>query len=279
MLRLQRGPAEYTQWPRPEQRPEQRPIHARKRKSPLNAHPDTRSHADRHAPWIAGLALVIAALVLGAALNAAVDRFREADRYVSVKGLAEREVPADVAIWPVAFAATGDTPSQVQAGLAEAETQVRAFLEAEGFRADEVGKSPPRLIDNANQGYGRDAAPAERFRAELTLTLRSGRVDAVRDAAQRADELVRAGVVLAAQWGDPVQYLFTGLNDIKPEMIAEATRNARDAARQFAADSGSAVSGIRRASQGYFSISDRDQYTPEIKTVRVVNTVDYFLGD
>ena len=250
-------------------------IHTVESEPNLNAYPKD----SRHAPWIAGIALVIAALVLGAALNAAVDRFREADRYVSVKGLAEREVPADVAIWPVAFAATGDTPSQVQAGLAEAETLVRAFLEAEGFGAGEVGKSPPRLIDNAAQGYGRDAAPAERFRAELTLTLRSDRVDAVRAAAQRADELVRAGVVLAAQWGDPVQYLFTGLNDIKPGMIAEATRNARDAARQFAADSGSAVEGIRRASQGYFSISDRDQYTPEIKTVRVVNTVDYFLGD
>lgn len=156
---------------------------------------------------------------------------------------------------------------------------MRAFLGEQGFATDELGKSPPDLTDTSTMGYGRDSAPAQRFRAELTLTLRSRKVDAVRGAAQRADELVRAGVVLAAQWGAPVRYLFSGLNDIKPEMIAEATRNARAAADQFAADSGSAVEGIRRASQGYFSISDRDQWTPEIKTVRVVTTVDWFLDD
>lgn len=235
--------------------------------------------SQRSSAWIPATALVVAALVLGIALNAAVDRFRGSERYVSVKGLAERDVPADLAIWPVAFAATGDTPAAVQAGLADAEVIVRAFLKARGFGPDDIGKSPPRLIDTSAQGYGRDSAPKERFRAELTLTLRSTRVDAVREAAQHADELVHGGVVLSAQWGDPVQYLFSGLNAVKPEMIAEATRNARAAARQFAADSGSAVGGIRRASQGYFSISDRDQWTPEIKTIRVVTSVDYFLAD
>jgi hypothetical protein len=226
-----------------------------------------------------GTALVMAAAIVAVALNLAVDRFRASERYVTVKGLAEREVPADVAIWPLTFVATGAGPSAVQAGLSEAETAVRSFLTDAGFRPEEIGKGPPRLTDQRAQGYGQPLPDAERFRGEVTLTLRSPRTEAVRAAAGRADELVRNGVVLSAQWGAPVQYLFTGLNAVKPEMIAEATIDARAAAQQFAEDSGSRVGGIRRATQGYFSVSDRDEWTPETKRIRVVATVDYFLLD
>ncbi|HKI80862.1 MAG TPA: hypothetical protein VKA04_04395, partial [Pseudodesulfovibrio sp.] len=94
-----------------------------------------------------------------------------------------------------------------------------------------------------------------------------------------AGELVSRGVLLVQNYEFRPTFAFTGLNGIKPDMIAEATRNARDAARQFAEDSGSRVGGIKRATQGYFSLQDRDQYTPEIKKVRVVTSVDYFLED
>ncbi|MCC5885579.1 MAG: SIMPL domain-containing protein [Gammaproteobacteria bacterium] len=208
----------------------------------------------------------------------AVDRFRAVERYVSVRGLAELEVPADVAVWPVTYSAGGTTPAEVQARLEEAEGVIRAFLTRAGFAPEDIGKSPPRLTDLHAHHYG-DRPPPERFRAESTLTLRSQEPDKVRAAAQRADELVAAGVVLATHWGDPVQYLFTGLNDIKPAMIAAATRDAQAAADKFAEDSGGKVGGIRRGSQGYFSIEDRDAWTPEIKRVRVVTSVDYFLSD
>lgn len=226
---------------------------------------------------IQATAVVTTALILAVGLNLAVDRFRATERYVTVKGLAEREVPADLAIWPVTFAATGPDPARTQAALTGAERRVRAFLAARAFEDAEIGKGPPRVTDARTQGYGNPVADAERFRAELTLTLRSTRVDAVRDAARAADELVADGVLLGAQWGDAVQYLFTELNEIKPPMIADATGDARAAARRFAEDSGATVGGIRRATQGYFSITDRDAWTPEIKTVRVVTTVEYFL--
>lgn len=223
------------------------------------------------------VALIVSALVLGIALNMAVDRFRAAERYLSVRGLAEQEVPADVAIWPLTFAAGGSTPAEVQQRLDDSEAIVRRFLDEAGFAASEIGKSPPRLSDLHAHHYG-DRPPPERFRAEATLTLRSNDPDRVRVTAQRADELVAQGVVLTTQWGAPVQYLFTGLNAIKPEMIAAATRDAQAAAEKFAADSGGRVGGIRRGSQGYFSIEDRDAWTPEIKRVRVVTSVDYFLS-
>lgn len=226
---------------------------------------------------IQAVAVVLTALILAIGLNVAVDRFRATERFVTVKGLAEREVRADLAIWPVTFAATGADPASAQASLTAAERRVRAFLGARAFEDAAIGKGPPRVTDARTQGYGNPVPDAERFRAELTLTLRSPRVDAVRDAARAADELVAEGVLLGAQWGDAVQYLFTGLNEIKPPMIADATKDARAAARRFADDSGAAVGGIRRATQGYFSIADRDAWTPEIKRVRVVTTVEYFL--
>lgn len=233
---------------------------------------------EHHGSITLAAALVVAAVIVGVALNMAVDRFRAVERYVSVRGLAEQEVPADVAVWPVTYAAAGATPAEVQARLDEAESVIRAFLTRAGFDAEAIGKSPPRLTDMHAHHYG-DRPPPERFRAESTLTLRSQQPDKVRAAAQRADELVAAGVVLATQWGAPVQYLFTGLNDIKPAMIAAATRDAQAAADKFAEDSGGKVGGIRRGSQGYFSIEDRDAWTPEIKRVRVVTSVDYFLSD
>lgn len=233
--------------------------------------------ADRGGP--VALGLVVAAAILAFALVQAVDRFRAADRYVTVKGLAEREVPADTAVWPLPFAATGASPSAVQARLAEAEETVRTFLTGAGFTEAEIGEAPPRITDLQSERYGQPIPDAERYRGEVTLTLRSTRPEAVRAAAARADELVGAGVLLTAQWGAPVQYLFTELNTVKPAMIAEATANARTAAQQFAEDSGARVGGIRRANQGYFSVSDRDAWTPELKTVRVVATVDYFLRD
>ncbi|MEE4278965.1 MAG: SIMPL domain-containing protein, partial [Halieaceae bacterium] len=212
------------------------------------------------------IALIVAAAILAAGLVNAVDAFRAADRYVTVKGLAERDVAADTAIWPLGFAATGDTPEAVQAALARAELTVRRFLTDAGFDEAEIGKAPPKLTDLQTERYGQPVPGTDRYRGEVTLTLRSSRPDALRSAAARADELVSDGVLLSAQWGAPVQYLFTELNAVKPAMIAEATANARAAAQQFAQDSGARVGGIRRATQGYFSVTDRDSWTPEIKT-------------
>jgi hypothetical protein len=122
--------------------------------------------------------------------------------------------------------------------------------------------------------------PMDRYVAEATVMLRSGRIDDVRRAMQRSGELVKQGVALIRSYEQNTQYFYTNLDKIKPEMIAEATTDARRAAEQFAKDSGSRVGAIRNAQQGFFTVEDRDPFSPEFKKIRVVTTVQYFLeGD
>jgi len=119
----------------------------------------------------------------------------------------------------------------------------------------------------------------DRYAAEQTVTLRSPRVAAVKEALQRSGELIREGVALMRSYEYNTTFLYTALDEIKPQMIAEATKDARKAAEQFARDSGSRVGAIRNAQQGYFDIQDRDAFSPEIKRVRVVTTIQYFLDE
>ncbi len=222
-----------------------------------------------------GIGLAIAGWFVGQGLFAA----RATERFVTVRGLSEREVAADLAIWPIVFNATGDDLGRVQSDLEEAASTIAAFLEERGFEAGEMTRSSPRITDFNAQGFGRDNGPRHRYSAEATLTLRTARVPAVRDAIAASGELVRRGVSLIRSYEFSTEYLFTALDSVKPEMIAEATRDARHAAQQFAEDSGSRVGSIRRATQGYFSIESRDAFSPEFKTIRVVTTVEFFLAD
>lgn len=234
--------------------------------------------------------LLVPALALGlcVALGLAIGGFllargfyaaRAADRFVTVKGLSEREVPADLALWPIVFTNTGNDLQALQAKVEQDAAAIREYLARFGFTEADTALSAPRVTDHLAHGGFRDQGPAERYQLESTLTLRSGEIDRVREAIQRSGDLVRAGVTLIRSYEVSTQYLFTGLEAIKPEMIAEATRDARRAADEFARDSGAGLGGIRRAQQGYFSIEDRDAFTPEAKTVRVVTTVEYFLEE
>lgn len=234
---------------------------------------------DRRSPVVAalvlGICLALGLAVAGYLLSDALYAARAADRFVTVKGLAERDVPADLALWPVVFTNTGNDLVALQAQVEKDAAAIRSFLRGHGFSDEETALSAPRVTDNwANFGGQR---PEERYQVESTLTVRSDKIDQVRQAIQRSGDLVRAGVTLIRSYEYSTQYLFTRLEEIKPEMIAEATRDARRAAEQFAEDSGAEVGGIRRAQQGYFSIDDRDPYSPESKKVRVVTTVEYFL--
>lgn len=228
------------------------------------------------AAFVLGLLLAIGLLGAGFFLGRAIFEARAAERYVTVKGLAEREVPADLALWPIVFNNTGDDLTSVQTKVEKDAEAIRAFLARFGFDAGEMSLSAPRVTDNLAQAYG-NQRPAERYSVESTLTLRTNKIDRVGEAIQRSGELVRADVTVIRSYEYSTQYIFTGLNAIKPEMIAEATKDARRAAEQFAQDSGSTVGAIRNAQQGYFSVEDRDAFSPEFKTVRVVTTVDYFL--
>lgn len=211
---------------------------------------------------------------------------RKGDRYVTVKGLAEREVKADLAVWPLRFVATGNELGAVQRKIESDARLVREFLAANGFPPEAFESQSLQVTDRLAQQYQQGQVES-RFIIAQTITLRSGDVDRVAGLAGRLGELVAAGLVLSDenQWNAGPTYAFTRLNDLKPAMIAAATANAREGAEQFAADSGSRVGTIRRANQGVFQILPRDdipgaQEGKEIlKTLRVVSTIEYLLED
>lgn len=221
--------------------------------------------------------LIALGLAAGGWLSAqGLAKFRTADRYVTVKGLAERHVEADLVVWPLPHAVVGNDLAQVQAALDANTAAIRRFFTDAGFGDAEIVVSPPRLEDRAAYAWG-DQQPRERYRYTNTVTLRTARVSEALDALRRTGELVASGVLLA-EGGFP-QFEYTRLNDIKPALIAEATAAARASAEQFALDAKANVGGIRSANQGQIDISDRDQGSPQVKKIRVVTTVEYFLVD
>ncbi len=226
---------------------------------------------------ITGLLLAIGIIAGCWILGNALINFKAMDRYVTVKGLAEREVKANLAVWPISYSASANTLQEVDGALKQSQKIIMGFLQEYGLDKAQILSAAPRIHDN--QSYTYTERPQFRYTAQAILTVRSENIPAIKKAMAKAGELVSRGVLLVQDYEFRPTFAFTGLNEIKPAMIAEATRNARNAAKQFAKDSGSLVGGIRRATQGYFSLKDRDQYTPEIKRVRVVTTVDYFLKD
>lgn len=201
-------------------------------------------------------------------------RARAEQRQVTVKGLAEREVRADLALWPIVYSATADDLGVLQGRLDAATGIIDAFLDARGFSAEERGLSQPRITDH--QAFP-NAQSSERYMAEQTVAVRTSRVDDVQRAMRESGELVKAGVAMIRSYEAQTQFFYTQLETIKPQMIAEATQDARRAAEQFAKDSGSKVGAIRTAQQGYFTIEDRDPFSPDWKRIRVVTTVQYLL--
>jgi hypothetical protein len=232
---------------------------------------------------------VIIALGLAAGgmlIGGGIAKGRSADRFVTVKGVSEREAKADLALWPIRFVSADNNLGLAQAKISESADKVRTFLTKHKIDASTVEVHQYNVVDTqANQYGSRDTAV--RYIIQQTIMVRSNNPDVVFEANQRVSELVTAGVVLNSGGemgsGGPT-YLFTKLNDIKPLMIGEATASARQAAEQFAKDSGSALGAIRQATQGYFTILPRDQ-APGIeeaqqrqKIVRVVTTVEYYLN-
>lgn len=224
---------------------------------------------------VLGGCLAVGLLGAGAWVAKGVRDARAADRYVTVRGLCEREVAANLAMWPIGFGATGDELSALQDKMDASAKKITAFLEARGFTAQDLNASAPRVTDFEAQGYTGSNRPPHRYAAEATITVRSVNVAGVIEGMKHSGELVRDGVALVNNYG--ATYLYTELEKVKPEMIGLATKDARHAAEQFASDSGSRVGSIRNAQQGYFTIEDRDAFSPEWKKLRVVTTVEYFL--
>ncbi|MBK09008.1 MAG: hypothetical protein CL810_05500 [Cobetia sp.] len=226
---------------------------------------------------VLGGLLAVGMVWSGSYLKQAAQVWESSSRVVTVKGLAEREVKADLALWPLHFSVNANQLTGLHEALANDERKIRAFLTAQGFPTDQVSVTSPQVTDLYANSYNAQR-PDERYRAEATVLVRSPKVDLVKQSASLTGELVREGILLSADYAYRTEFLFTGLEAIKPDMIAAATADARRAAQQFSEDSGSTVGHIKHASQGYFSISDLDSYTPDIKKVRVVTTIDYTLS-
>lgn len=223
-------------------------------------------------------ALLLALGILGAGWFASrgLVAIKTQDRYVTVKGSAERIVDADLLVWPLPHTVGGNDLAEVQRRLAANTDTIRRFFLDAGFEDAEIVVSPPRLEDRWAYAYG-DSRPPERFRYSNTVSLRTTKVDKALAALRSSGQLVGEGVMI--DQGSQPDFDYTKLNDIKPALIAEATAAARESAVQFAKDSGSKLGGIRNANQGVVTISDRDQSSPQVKKVRVVTTVEYFLRD
>lgn len=227
--------------------------------------------------FYSGLFIMIGLVVIGFHISGAVARYRSYDRTVNVKGLCEREVKADKVIWPVVYKVMADDIQSVYDQTDGNNAVIISFLEKGGIEASEITVSVPQISDKYANEYGSNDR-AYRYIATNVITVCTDNVDAVLALMSHQSDLLRKGIVTGGNsWENPVEFKYEGLNDIKPEMIEEATKNAREAAYKFATDSDSRLGKIKTASQGTFTIENRDSNTPYIKKVRVVTSVTYYL--
>lgn len=226
--------------------------------------------------WLASAGLLSAGLVTGGfLLGDGLVRAKDADRSVTVRGLAEREVTADLATWTISYSATATDLQSAQSAVDEDSRAIAVFFKDIGFPDSALEPTGVNVNHYSDQGV-------PQYTVRQRMTLRTTDIERAQNAVKRQVELVRRGVVL--EDGSGMSYSFTKLDAIKPEMVAEATKDARAAAEKFAQDSGAGVGKIRQATQGYFSIEGRDgesggwgvNDTP-FKKVRVVTTVDFSL--
>jgi uncharacterized protein len=243
---------------------------------------------------ILGSLLALGLILGGWALGSQIKATRLGDRYVTVKGLVERKVKSDLAIWSLSYKEAGDDLSLVYSKTEADKKTVLQFLDQQGIQPSEIELGMVRVVDTQANEYGGGNRAPHRYIVDQDITVRTARVDHVAAAAQKTILLLQKGIVFNSAPGQGLSYRFTALNAIKPDMITEATRNARAAADRFASDSGSKVGSIRQANQGVFSILSTDQGgdagdpgagggeiqsadTSLMKTVRVVTTVQYYL--
>ena len=228
---------------------------------------------------VLGLFIFLGLAALGYTLGSSLIKFKEYERTVTVKGLAEREYPADIALWPIQFSVADNDLAGLYDTVEKNAGEIIAFLKANGFAQEEISVSPPAIVDKLAQGFDKSRI-GFRYSATETITVYSDKIDAVRSTMSRLADLGKKGIVLGGDsYQNRTEYLFTRLNEVKPKMIEEATTKAREVAEKFAADSRSRLGKIKQARQGQFSIAERDKNNPHIKKVRVVSTIEYYLSD
>lgn len=227
-----------------------------------------------------GVFVFLGLIGLGYLLGNAAIKVKEYERTVTAKGLSEREYDADIVIWPIQFTEASNDLADLYNNIEAATREIQSFLAGRGVEPADITFSSPLITDKSAQQYGDGRRAEFRYTALQTVTVYSKNVKGVRSLMGSLSELGKKGIVFTGgNYQAQTEYIFTRLNEVKPEMIEEATKKAREVAEKFAADSRSRLGKIKRASQGQFSIKPRDKNTPHIKRVRVVSTVEYYLSD
>ena len=217
--------------------------------------------------------IAIGLVILGGSIEDGIEK----ERMVTVKGLAEMEVPANKVTWPLVYKEVGNDLGTLYDKIKTTNRTIINFLKDKGITENEISVNAPEIIDMQAERYNTNPVPY-RYNVTTVITVTSQQVDLVRSLISEQGELLKQGVaIIGGEYRYNVEYDFTGLNDIKPQMIEEATKNARESAMKFAKDSDSKLGKIIRANQGQFTIGNRDAHTPYIKHVRVVTTIDYSL--
>ncbi len=229
--------------------------------------------------WVPALLVSVGLMLLGIFISGGIRSISNNSRVVTVRGLSEREVMANKVTWPIVSKAVGNDLTALYQQVQSTDSAIVKFLRANGITEKEFNVNAPKVQDMQADNYGGNPAPF-RYNVTTVVVVTSEQVEKVNKLMNKQTELMSQGIaIVAGDYNYQTLYEFTGLNEIKPDMVADATKNARKAAQKFAQDSKSKLGKIKSASQGQFSIDDRDQYTPYIKNVRVVSTIEYYLKD
>ena len=234
-------------------------------------------------------ALIIGLTLASIILGRAIERFRSADRYISVKGFSEHEVKSDFAVWTIKTRIANNDLSEGSKSIENAKNQVIDFLLRNGIDQNEIIQKDLIVNDKKAQEYSNNIGDSYRFIIDKIIQVRSNDVDNIEKVSRMTDDLLKAGVVISTNdFQGSVKYIYTKLNEIKPSMLTEATKNAENAAKQFAMESNTKLGKLKKASQGLFTILDRDQSlsgqnegyyattgSDMYKRVRVVVNIDY----
>ncbi|CAM2877380.1 SIMPL domain-containing protein [Helicobacter burdigaliensis] len=227
---------------------------------------------------ILGICLLLSSMVFVYGIGNIALSFKEKERSVTVKGLSQREVNADVMILPIQFSKTNNDLNALYKDLEKDSKKLIDFLIKNGIEQNDITLKTPIVTDRLGSMYGENKEATYRYLGVGKVLLYTKQVDLGREILSKLSELGKEGMIFKINDYE-VEYLYTKLNEIKPEMIEEATINAREVASKFAQDSKSTLGKIKNATQGQFSITNRDNNTPYVKSVRVVSTIEYYLKD
>lgn len=227
-----------------------------------------------------GVFILLGLSSLGYFISSSVIMFKQYDRSVTVKGLSQKEYKADIVLWPIKFVIPDNDFFKLNENIEKNTKIILEFLKKSGISDDEITVQSPSITDKLASDYSNSRDIEYRYLGKRTINIYSKNVDKIRETISKLNELTKEGIVFKIDdYDTKVEYIFTKLNEIKPQMIEESTKKAREVALKFAKDSNSKLGKIKKAQQGQFSITNRDKNTPYIKTVRVVSTVEYYLND